>query len=93
VTITSCSITDLKCEDNLLFYTVSEEKDEDCASKVLHFQRAHRIGAFNKDTIRHIVVKIVLFPDRERVQKSYKKLKGTQFPKEIVESRTYVNML
>ena len=64
-----------------------------CYTSTITVQRAHRIGVFNKDTIRHIVVTIVLFPDRERVQKSYKKLKGTQFPKEIVESRTHVNML
>ena len=72
--------------DNLLFYELPEGKDEDCASTVLHFieskleitdatstiklQRANRIGTFHKDKIRAIVVKFVMFPNRERVWKS-----------------------
>ncbi|XP_053389178.1 uncharacterized protein LOC128552179 [Mercenaria mercenaria] len=69
-------ITDLKCRsmrDNLLFFNIPEEKDENCENKILNLieaklgienakteiklQRVHRIGAFKSSKIRPIVAK------------------------------------
>lgn len=91
-------IIDLKCRsmrDNLLFFKLPEEKDENCEQKVLDFveeklgianaksdiklQRAHRIGRFNKDKIRPVVAKFAFYPDRERVRKNASKLKDTPY--------------
>ena len=94
--------------DNLMFYKIEEEKEESSESKVIDFietklgiddaadmkiHRAHRVGTYNKDRIRPIVVKFAFFPDRERVRKKSFRLKGTpfgiseQFPKEVLETR------
>ncbi|XP_052818029.1 uncharacterized protein LOC128244052 [Mya arenaria] len=95
--------------DNLLFHKLSEEKDENCEEKILQFiqeklktenasqqirlQRAHRIGPYNPEKTRPIVAKFANFPDREKVRRAAKELKGTiygiseQFPREVVEQR------
>ncbi|XP_045205948.2 uncharacterized protein LOC123558136 [Mercenaria mercenaria] len=91
-------ITDLKCRsmrDNLLFFNIPEEKDENCENKVLNLieakfgienakteiklQRVHRIGAFKSSKIRPIVAKFGSFPDREKVRKSARLLKDTAY--------------
>ena len=95
--------------DNLLFHGILEEKDEQCEMKILKFvqeklkienaqenirlQRAHRIGPYKAGKTRPIVAKFTDFPDREKVRRSAKQLKGTeygiseQFPREVVEQR------
>ncbi|XP_052768003.1 uncharacterized protein LOC128208479 [Mya arenaria] len=95
--------------DNLLFHKIPEEKDEICEQKILQFiqeklkidnatevirlQRAHRIGPYQGDKTRPIVAKFSDFPDREKVRRAAKELKGTQygiseqFPKQVVEQR------
>jgi hypothetical protein len=105
-------IIELKCRsmrDNLMFYKIKEERDENCEAKVLEFienelnienaqteiklHRAHRVGAYNSSRIRPIVAKFAFYPDKERVRKSAKNLKGKpygiaeQFPKEVMETR------
>ena len=86
-------ISDLKSRsmrDNLMFYQIPEERDENCAEKVLQFveeklkidkalHRAHRVGAYDRAKTRPIVAKFAFFPDREKVRKSSKHLSGTQF--------------
>ncbi|XP_060551565.1 uncharacterized protein LOC132713112 [Ruditapes philippinarum] len=91
-------ITDIKCRsmrDNLLFFNLPEEKDENCEQKVLNFiekemkilaaieniklHRAHRLGVYRSTKVRPIVAKFAYFPDRERVRASAKTLSGTQF--------------
>jgi tetrahydromethanopterin S-methyltransferase subunit B len=94
--------------DNLLFHKIPEEKDENCEKKILQFvqeklkvdqadqirlQRAHRLGPYKSGKVRPIVVKFTDFPEREKVRRAAKELKGTdygiseQFPKEVVEQR------
>lgn len=95
--------------DNLMFYKIAEEKDEICENKVLDFietrlkiadaksdikiHRAHRVGAYRADRVRPIVAKFAYFPDREKVRRASKELKGThygiseQFPKEVMDTR------
>ena len=92
--------------DNLVFYQLPEERGENCEEKILIFierelkiegacteirlHRAHRLGAYRHGYTRPIVAKFAFYPDRERVRKSSKNLKGTQygiseqFPKEII---------
>lgn len=91
-------ITDLKCRsmrDNLLFFNIPEEKDENCEAKVLDIiesklkiadaktniklQRTHRVGAFKPSRIRPIVAKFSDFPDREKVRSSASMLKGSKY--------------
>ena len=79
-------IVDLKCRsmrDNLLFFQIPEEKDENCETKLLNFienelgivnastqiqlHRAHRVGPFKRGKTRPIVAKFAYYPDRERV--------------------------
>ncbi|XP_052820016.1 uncharacterized protein LOC128245831 [Mya arenaria] len=56
-------------------------------------RRAHRIGPYQGDKTRPIVAKFSDFPDREKVRRAAKELKGTQygiseqFPKQVVEQR------
>ena len=63
------------------------------ATQNIRLQRAHRIGPYKTDKTRPIVVKFTDYPDREKVRRAAKELKGThygiseQFPKEIVEQR------
>lgn len=105
-------IKDLRCRsmrDNLIFYKIREEKDENCENKILDFienqmhidnakteiklHRAHRIGTYDGTKTRPIVAKFAYYPDRERVRKAGKELKGSmygvseQFPPEIMETR------
>ena len=92
-----------------MFYKLPEEKGENCETKILKFiehqlkvdnaeaeiklHRAHRIGTYSNDKVRPIVAKFVYYPDRERVRKSARELKGTQygigeqFPPEILDIR------
>ncbi len=91
-------VTDLKCgsmRDNLLFFKIPEEKDEQCEKKILDFMesklrienasrdiklhRVHRIGRYNSAKIRPIVAKFAYYPDREQVRKASKELKGTPY--------------
>lgn len=90
-------IIDLKSRsmrDNLLFYKIAEEKDENCEIKIQNFmkenlkietasnikiQRAHRVGKYNGSKTRPIVVKFAFYPDRERVRKAAVNLKGTEY--------------
>ncbi|KAH3863997.1 hypothetical protein DPMN_027007 [Dreissena polymorpha] len=81
-------ITDLKCRsmrENLLFFQIPEEKDEQCDKKILEFiekrlhvqnaqseiklHRAHRIGRYQPNKVRPIVAKFAYYPDKERVRK------------------------
>jgi hypothetical protein len=89
---------EIKCRgirDNLIFYSLCEEKDETCEDKILSFledklktndaksniklHRAHRIGKYSHQKIRPIVAKYAYFPDREKVRKSSKQLNRTPF--------------
>ncbi|XP_053396035.1 uncharacterized protein LOC128556130 [Mercenaria mercenaria] len=91
-------ITDLKCRsmrDNLLFFKLLEEKEENCVQKVLELiendmkienakqeiklHRAHRVGKYNNTKVRPIVAKFAYFPDRERVKMAAKALAGTPY--------------
>lgn len=91
-------MTDLKCRsmrDNLVFYNIPEEKDEDCAQTILGFieeemkvkdarreiklHRAHRMGQYSTNKLRPIVAKFTYFPDREKVRKAANVLGGTKF--------------
>ncbi|XP_060589191.1 uncharacterized protein LOC132744484 [Ruditapes philippinarum] len=98
-----------RMRDNLLFHKIKEEKDENCEVKILQFieeklkienassdirlQRVHRIGQYSAGKTRPIVAKFTDFPDRERVRRAAKELKGSiygiseQYPKEIVDQR------
>lgn len=104
-------ISDLKCRsmrDNLMFYKLPEERDENCEEKIQQFikeklkiddgepirlHRAHRVGQYDSRKCRPIVAKFVFYQDRERVRKSAKELRGTnfgiseQFPKQVMEAR------
>ena len=95
--------------DNLIFYKLPEENGENCEEKVLSFienrlgmeratteiklHRAHRIGTFKRGNTRPIVAKFTYYPDRQKVRKAAKNLKGTEFgiseqyPREIMEKR------
>lgn len=95
--------------DNLIFYKIAEERDECCETKILEFietklgianatteiklHRAHRIGAYRPDRTRPIVAKFAFYPEREKVRRAAKNLKGTpyglseQYPKEVMETR------
>ena len=81
--------------DNLMFYNLQEENGENCEEKVLSFienrlgierattdiklHRAHRKGTFKRGNTRPIVAKFTNYPDREKVRKAAKNLKGTEF--------------
>lgn len=61
----------------------------------IEFQRVHRIGTFNSEATkpRQIIARFLRYPDRERVLRNARKLKGkhfgisADFPKEIVDRR------
>ncbi|XP_052224256.1 uncharacterized protein LOC127839903 [Dreissena polymorpha] len=94
--------------ENLLFQ-IPEEKDEQCDKKILEFiekrlhvqnaqseiklHRAHRIGRYQPNKVRPIVAKFAYYPDKERVRKESKQLKGTpfgiseQYPREVMDIR------
>ncbi|XP_052242307.1 uncharacterized protein LOC127852388 [Dreissena polymorpha] len=105
-------ITDLKCRsmrDNLLFFKIPEEQEEQCDKKILEFietklhvqnaqteiklHRAHRIGRYQPNKVRPIVAKFAYYPDKERVRRESRELKGTpfgiseQYPQEVMEAR------
>ena len=102
-------------KDNLIFYKLPEENGENCEEKVLSFienrlgierattetklHTAHRIGTFNRGNTRPIVAKFTYYPDREKVRKAAKNLKGTEFgiseqyPREIMEKRKQLILL
>lgn len=89
--------------------TFDQRKEEDCLNKIQMFcenslkienvdaikiDRAHRIGNFNSNKTRPIVVKFNYFPDKLRVKRAaYENLKDTdfrvkdQYPKQIAERR------
>ncbi|XP_053384035.1 uncharacterized protein LOC128550067 [Mercenaria mercenaria] len=91
-------ITDLKCRsmrENLLFFYIPEEKDENYERKVLDLiesklqiddakiniklQRTHRVGVFKESKIRPIVANFSNFPDREKMRTSAKLLKDSRY--------------
>ncbi|XP_052238685.1 uncharacterized protein LOC127849990 [Dreissena polymorpha] len=105
-------ITDLKCRsilDNLLFFRIPEEQEEQCEKKILEFietklhvqnaqteiklHKAHLIGRYQPNKVRPIVAKFAYYPDKERVRRESKALKGTpfgiseQYPQEVMEVR------
>ncbi|KAH3837545.1 hypothetical protein DPMN_110938 [Dreissena polymorpha] len=84
-------ITDLKCRsmrENLLFFQIPEEKEEQCDTKILEFiennlhvqnaqteiklHRAHRIGRYQPNKVHPIVAKFAYYPDKERFRKESK---------------------
>jgi hypothetical protein len=98
-----------RMRENLLFFQIPEKKDEQCDKKMLEFietklhvqnaksevklHRAHRVGRYQPNKVRPIVAKFAYYPDRERVRKESKQLKGTpfgiseQYPKEVMDVR------
>ena len=90
-------ITDLKCRsmrENLMFYNLTEERDEDCKQKLISFierevkiedaqaivlQRAHRVGPHRHGKTRPIVAKFAYDVDKERVRRAARNLKGTPY--------------
>lgn len=81
--------------DNLLFFGLKEDREENCTDVVLDFcenvlemtnakdrleiDRAHRLGKFKPDKTRPIVVKFNKFTQREEVRKNTKKLEKTGY--------------
>lgn len=75
--------------DNLLFFGISEEKEENCTEKVsliitkhmglqnIKFTRVHRLGQFKAGVTRPVIAKFHFFPDRAEVWRKKYKLKGT----------------
>ena len=78
--------------DNLLFYNVAENKEENTTeivynileshfglenSKEIKIDRAHRMGRKIKGKPRAIVAKFIYFSDKQRILMNAKKLKGT----------------
>lgn len=91
-------ITDMQARsmrDNLLFFGLKEDREENCTDVVLDFcenvlemtnakdrleiDRAHRLGKFKPDKTRPIVVKFNKFTQREEVRKNTKKLEKTGY--------------
>lgn len=76
--------------DNLIFYNITENKDEN-ATELVHnllenllddatavkTDRAHRMGRKKHGKPRAIVAKFNYFPDKQRILANSKKLKGT----------------
>ncbi|KAH3870961.1 hypothetical protein DPMN_034155 [Dreissena polymorpha] len=88
-------VTDLKCRsmrDNLLFYKIPEEKDEQCEKKILDFieskllienaskdiklHRAHRIGRYNSMKIRPIVANLHIIRIEKKLGRRPRNSKG-----------------
>jgi len=75
--------------DNLLFFGISEEINENCTDKVsliitehmglenIKFTRVHRLGQFKAGLTRPVIAKFHFFPDRAEVWRRKYKLKGT----------------
>ncbi|KAK3107646.1 hypothetical protein FSP39_019153 [Pinctada imbricata] len=81
--------------DNLMFYNIPEEHDENCSELIGTFmernlkipgakdgvkiERAHRIGKRRRGGHRPIVAKFHSFQDREKVRSASKQLEGTDY--------------
>lgn len=89
-------VEDLECysrRENLVFFGISEEPNENCSAKVLSFiekklevkgrillSRAHRLGKKqDTPTSRPIIVRFLYPPDRERVWRARGKLVKSNF--------------
>ncbi|KAK3096697.1 hypothetical protein FSP39_002459 [Pinctada imbricata] len=91
-------IIDLQCRsmrDNLMFYNIPEEHDENCSEIIGTFmernlkihgakdgvkiERAHRIGKRRRGGQRPIVAKFHSFQDRKKVRSASKQLEGTDY--------------
>ena len=95
--------------ENLKFFGIIEEEGEDPEAKIrsflsellqlqdageIRFQRLHRLGQKRKGRDRPIIVRFLIYPDRDKVFKqALFKLRDTpykvleDFPKEVIESR------
>jgi len=92
--------------NNLLFKGFPEDRNENCAATISDFiknrlmiademsiQRVHRLGQFNHDRDRFIIVAFTNYTDTESILAQAYKLKGStlaisrDYPAEIVEAR------
>lgn len=92
--------------NNLIFGGISEQQNENCHTRIAHFlrdhlgispcpeiPRAHRLGKFQRDATRPIIVYFLDYRDTEHILSNANKLKGLDFninrdyPKEIVNAR------
>lgn len=92
--------------ENLVFLNIPEQKEENCAAKIssiiqkemkipdpIKFTRVHRLGTYNKEVTRPIIVRFHYGPDRMKVWKAKSNLTNSgiiireDYPSEMEQAR------